>query len=274
MAKKGRDSHFFVHGLFAGYADYRYSTAEQRPKKHEPIYRGEKRRHVVDMAMDMLREWRQSPFEFEGAARASIRSALCLQGYDWHRADHQAADVVTEALRLLGAVRPTWEQGQRNYVEPRENCRNCGTPLDDEDVRHGFCSVLCARAAITRWDFDTLRGQSTVYKSIHKSVRALKLPKVRCQTCNKSFRPNSHTEGKFCSPQCAGRIELPSFDFECQVCGTPFQATRKQAAYCCDTCKAMAYHWRKGPPTRLTPLYLDYLFRQQGLRITGEKMAA
>ena len=62
-------------GLRAGYGEYRYGT---KPKKLDAVYKGEARRHVVDLVMDALRDWRLSKFENEGPVRAGIRAARIL----------------------------------------------------------------------------------------------------------------------------------------------------------------------------------------------------
>ena len=60
----------------------------------------------------------------------------------------------------------------------------------------------------------------------------------------------------------------------CQCCGETFMGKRADAEYCSKTCHRFAYRVKTGRLTRISPPVLDYLFRQQGLRITGEKIAA
>ena len=87
-----------------------------------------------------------SPFVYEGPFRASIRAALTLQGWRWAPADDAAVLVVTIALELLQAERPSWEQGQRNYATgdqiARTRCANCGARLEGLQTR--FCSAQCS----------------------------------------------------------------------------------------------------------------------------------
>ncbi|OWK20076.1 hypothetical protein AJ88_33085 [Mesorhizobium amorphae CCBAU 01583] len=64
--------------------------AKKKLAKH-PIFGADKRKHVVNQMMDVMADWRLSPFEFEGSCRAGLRSALCLAGHSWQRADDEAA---------------------------------------------------------------------------------------------------------------------------------------------------------------------------------------
>lgn len=318
---KGRSSHFFRHGLFGSYTDYRYAASTVRQKKHERVFRGDKRRHVINMVMNVLRDWRQSPFEFEGAARAGLRSGLCLQGYNWRQADDAAAEIVAEALLLLGAVRPTWEQGQREYVEPRENCAWCGGPRDPFQRSARFCSPDCAKSAALTRGYEGKARDDRARALMLALARRTKNQKRTCLHCHASFYPESNSSSmKFCSHTCAYQHRHTTaarvFDCRCLICDTPFKAKLAGAMYCSRACAATAHRRRRGiGPTEVltriceacgstfettsktalccsnnckvfhqsvrngkakwvTARVLDYLFRQQGLRITCEKMAA
>ena len=89
-----------------------------------------------------------SKFAYEAVFRATIRAALCLQGWRWHSADDAAALVVRVALELLRAERPSWNEGQPEHVVhggaliQRLRCANCHKPLEDHQLK--FCSKLCA----------------------------------------------------------------------------------------------------------------------------------
>lgn len=302
---KGRANANWKHGLFVGWAEFRYGVDHARPislagPKPQPIFRAEKRRHAINVAMEVLSDWRQSPFEHEGPMRAGIRSALCLEGYDWPRSDVQAGEIVGEALRMLGARRPTWEQGQRHYVEPRENCRWCSVELDAADRVAGFCSVEHARAALTHWGFETRNNADAAFRAVHRATRRLAQKPRKCAECGKKFKPPWHgSEQRFCSLECTGmhrrketpertcthcgavfRLERTNLDARfcskrcaydhrsvieisctCFCCGTSFVTSSPKAAYCSITCTQIVSKIKHGrPPKRISPPVFDYVF--------------
>lgn len=244
----------------------------------------------------------------------AIRSSLCLSDHGWEVADREARDLAAEVLRLMGAVRPTWEQGQREYVEPRENCRWCATPLPEEEfggLRKGyFCSVECARAAILHRELKTTKRQDKVAVAAHSIIERATRPTMTCEQCGKNFKPYTRTAidqkycshhcsalahrtveeracktcgamfrpkqlakaGLYCSDACFRARTLPAR--ECILCSTVFIPKMETAQFCSETCNKRSYKIRAGTIKRISPPVLDYLFRQQGLRITGERMAA
>lgn len=85
-------------------------------------------------------------FGLEGPLVAVLRADLCLRGWAWWRADMAARDLVGEALRTLGAKRPSWQEGQPEWCDggvirsQRIRCANCGgAPLPPEN------KVFCCR---------------------------------------------------------------------------------------------------------------------------------
>ena len=94
-----------------------------------------------------------TPFTHEGATRAALRAAIILQGgWRWHEADSAVRAVLTEALRRIGAKRPSWKEASTpHYAQAdaftlfeRTRCRNCGSKLPPENRVH--CSVRCNQA--------------------------------------------------------------------------------------------------------------------------------
>lgn len=218
----------------AGYADHRYG-APSKAEPHRRILKGEKREHVVHRVMDVLRSWRFSRFEHEGAARAGLRSALCLAGHGWGRADAEAAAIVDEGLRLMGAVRPSWAEGQWNYTTPRENCAWCGGDIAQEDwSTWRYCSAMCAKSALESrviGDFETDAGaRIAAYRAIQKD----KAPAICCKACGKEFR-SANKKAEYCSPKCVASVRKIS-DKECVVCGTIFHPQRESVACCSRKC--------------------------------------
>ena len=86
-------------------------------------------------------------FGLEGAIVAALRSDLCLQGWRWREAHGAAANIVHIAHGLLGAERPTWYEGQPDFViSPgllieRTRCKRCHRPLPEG--RPKYCSNAC-----------------------------------------------------------------------------------------------------------------------------------
>lgn len=85
----------------------------------------------------------------EGTMRAALRADLCLRGWQWRDANQAACDIVAHAHSLLGAERPSWYEGQPEYILApgvlieRTRCRRCRKKLPEE--RPTFCSDICRR---------------------------------------------------------------------------------------------------------------------------------
>ena len=128
--------------------EYRYGRPTGKKVTLPEIFTGESRTHAREGILDKLRDWRLSPFENEASCRTGIRQTLCLKGHGWQVSDVTAESIVSEGLHLLGAERPDWNEGQRHYSIPRENCVRCGCAIDEADQTRGyrFCSTVCARA--------------------------------------------------------------------------------------------------------------------------------
>ena len=83
----------------------------------------------------------------EGPLRASLRADLCLRGWHWMDADRAAIDIVASALRFLGAERPDWYEGQREWtieagtLIERTRCARCHKKLPEGNFK--YCSRLC-----------------------------------------------------------------------------------------------------------------------------------
>ncbi len=86
-------------------------------------------------------------FGLEGVLVAALRCDLCLRGWRWREAHDAAASIVHIAHSLLGAERPTWNEGQSEYVIAagllieRTRCKRCHGPLPEG--RRKYCSTEC-----------------------------------------------------------------------------------------------------------------------------------
>lgn len=90
-----------------------------------------------------------SLFGLEGPLRASLRSNLCLRGWHWRDADRLACDVLSGAHALVGAERPSWNEGQREWtieggtLIERTRCARCHQKLPEGHPK--FCSDICRK---------------------------------------------------------------------------------------------------------------------------------
>lgn len=225
-----------------------YFGKNSKKIKARQFIKGEHREHVINSVMDVLRDWRSSPFENEGSLRAGLRSALCLEGHGWMRSDMEAERILAECFRIMGAKRPTWAQGQREYVEPRENCAWCSALLPEELQRGGsrsmYCSDVCARSAIERRTVAGKVNRDRAYTTAYDALRRLKSPIRQCSHCSRNFR-SAHSSQHFCSTECraASRIVVPMCT--CNQCGVQFRprmssrmVAEGRGKFCSIECKA------------------------------------
>lgn len=214
---------------WAGYRTYRYGSAA--PVTLPRVFTGEKRKSAVQRVMDVLRDWRSTPFEHEGSVRTGIRASLCLQKHPWQVADNEAIALVGEALHLLGAKRPSWLEGQPQYTIPVENCQNCGGPLDADDIANHrrFCSQECTGAA-RQYRADWHAKVEAIARSVAwYAVSREKQPERPCEVCGKRFRPGTldyMRKTETCSPECARElVARRQPERECAGCGVRFKPT-------------------------------------------------
>jgi hypothetical protein len=182
---------------------------EPSPKRLTPAMR----RRLVDTVANICRNAQPTPFAFEGACRHGLRAGLCLEGWRWERADAAAAEIVGAGLRLLGAKRPDWWQGQREYTghEDRLLCANpkCRRPIEREpgDYRRViFCSPYCRRAVQNFRFAEDHRAAAKVTTQIWRDARRAAAPPKPCEQCGRPFRPLQQAgrpEPRFCSKSCA-----------------------------------------------------------------------
>lgn len=174
-----------------------------------------------DRIAAMMREVEPTPFAVEGPCRAGIRSSLCLQGWKWADADMAAAEIVTWALRIVGAARPTWEQGQPEYTQPgaiavrRDNCIRCNKPLPDGHYK--FCCLICAKAWHDHKRQERFADEMAAAARAKAAAWREQLPPRACQCCGGMFKPTP--KQKYCSVRCAGKINGGKNDFNRRLTG-------------------------------------------------------
>ena len=123
-----------------------------KPAQRRKLNRG-KHKHLVERVAAFMSQEKadgRAPtlFTYEASIRHGIRAGLCLEGWGWADADQAAADVVATALRQAGAQRPTWAEGQPEYVQlgagaliERTRCVTCKGTLPEGHRK--FCSDVC-----------------------------------------------------------------------------------------------------------------------------------
>src|SRR5690606_12007908 len=91
-----------------------------------------------------------TPFAREGMLIAAVRASIVLRGgWRWRDADRTAREVVREALKAIGAKRPTWAeastphyaQGDAFSLYDRTRCKQCGWQIPPEN--RAFCTTRC-----------------------------------------------------------------------------------------------------------------------------------
>lgn len=231
---------------WSGWNDYRYGS---RPVTlpavggAAPIFGKKQRKALVDRIMDGMRDWRLTPFENEAPVWQALRSGLCLAGHSWTKADLEALSLVDECLRLMGAKRPDWEQGQPDYALGGDYCAWCQRPLSDDDELTGrarrHCSAECARAALQHRAFRERSHRDAQWAAAYRVVVQAAMGKRRCDTCGKDFYPSiGRLEQRFCSSRCYGATLVTLPMLICAGCGTSFRQTNSHnpSRYCTIDC--------------------------------------
>ncbi len=228
-----------------GYTEYRYGltkpiTLAGGPRRPEPVVRGQARESLIDRVMEAMGDWRKSPFEHEGSMRAGLRSAWCLDGNDWSRADYQAAVIVSAALDRMGAARPSFEQAQRGYASGSDYCHWCFRPIDEDDRSRGrrFCSPDCARTALEYMARETNHHYGAVLRS---AIRLLDIEKAEPQTCSyceRTFKADRHA--KYCSTACTNAAARIHEDRHCAMCSAIFRPVNRDQRHCSQSCSRRA----------------------------------
>ena len=248
---------------YSEWTAFRYG--ETRTSRLKPILKGNKRSHVVTETAKVLADFDLTPFEHEAACYHGLRAGLCLDGHAWAEADADAFAIVQEALKKNAAVRPSWEQGQREYTTPRENCSWCGGELGGDSATR-FCSAHCAKMAITRRSYEGLARENRARVQALRLVNQSRKTPRSCEECGKAFLHNGEKDpAKFCSHHCYAVHKAktePSLERECRTCGDSFRAKDERAIFCSTACQTLESRMRRGTmiPVKGSARVFDYLF--------------
>jgi hypothetical protein len=200
---------------------------------------------LVDRTAIILRAGEPTRFANEGACRYGLRRALISQAWRWADADATAADVVQTALKQIGAVRPTWDQGQPQHVnlyrEERFFCARCGRTIPEDRKQNGtaakYCSQLCGNAAHqekARRSGERACLAEWLTRISERSTETLRERSGQCEVCRKPFI--SRKPGRrFCSRRCSsiGRRLDPK---PCGHCETLFKPRNIADLFCSREC--------------------------------------
>ena len=182
----------------------------------QPTHAQRRREALISTVAALLDQGEPTRFAYEGACRQGVRVAFVLQSWRWRDADTAAAIIVDEALRRLGIERPSWAQGQPEYVEPvaegdRLGCANCGKTLPEDyhqTVPRKFCSDLCRRAANNRRTA-VLGVQRTWAEEVARRAAEAEAAKAKrerkCVVCGTAFQPHKATQ-EVCSRSCSNKL--------------------------------------------------------------------
>lgn len=223
-------------------------------------------RTILPRVIAILESGQSSKFQFEAACRHGLRSSFCLAGINWAKADARASAIVTEALRRIGAERPTWQMAQPEWTADgfapieRTRCAHCGGTIPPDRTERGsrfgkaviYCSILCVQAAAAkraRLSGEQLSRAEHLARCAARRERTL-AAEIECKHCGKPFRPgyNIHRH-QFCSKACAdaGKTNPRRLaERACVGCGGMFKPKHGTSKYCSPAC----YQGRGESPNR------------------------
>ncbi len=235
-------------GYWGGYLAHRYRDRKAPIMDPQPILKDVERKRAVSFLMDSLGDWRTCRFEREAATVAGLRSAFCLAGFGWDRANKEAATLVSTAYTNLGYARPTWEEGQPGYTIPVENCLWCGglVPDDLNSRSHTgrYCTASCAQKALHYREIRSVGDSRDAYCAAQSIICRMKHEPRPCAQCGKLFRPLMERATKrYCSLECSSLSQITVPQRECLCCGKSFRPSNnlQPGKYCSVECTNQSF---------------------------------
>ncbi len=216
---------------------------------------------IVREVARLLNAGRPTKFRWSSECRHGLRSALCLKGHKWERADKLAASIVELALHRIGsAVRPSIAvaQGEPLPVE-YWYCACCGGYMEGGNDRP-WCGDDCRLAlresnrTATMRKAEEARNRATRLILTGEPGRAARALDRLCRKCGKLFtlKPG-HSDKRYCGHRCAAlREKYPTKD--CLVCAAAFRPHQHKQLTCGPTCADVATKRRKRDRKGLAPL--------------------
>jgi hypothetical protein len=244
----------------------------------------DKRRHLVATVLAILESGTPTKFAYEASCRYGLRRTFCVEGWPFHEADATAADIVSTALRRIGAQRPTWQQGQPEWQQfgyaPVEytRCLHCGGAIPpDRGSRNGsavkYCSALCGQAAYMR---KARRSGERMTMAEHLAALAARKKRTylerekQCEQCGQTFHPGyAVNRQRFCCLACAkaGQSRPRRSNRACVRCGATFKPKHAAAKYCSTACYEHRGHSKHSGEER-TCLVCQTVFRAKATLTT------
>lgn len=241
-------------------------AGKPQQKRMKPEALAAKDRQVfVPRVIAILETGQSSKFQFEAAVRHGLRSGFCLDGAAWGKADARAAAIVSEALRRIGAERPTWIMGQPEFTQDghapvdRKYCLHCSKPMkyDPESWSPNarqFCSDFC-RTSYRNQKISSIKravGRAELAATLiaiaakRKDNRDIART-VECEGCGRQFvrERAGQTGSRFCSRKCANTRKRAYPPRPCAQCGDAFSPAVANARYCSRLCNDRASRARK-----------------------------
>ncbi|PRD40383.1 hypothetical protein C5748_27315 [Phyllobacterium phragmitis] len=112
-------------------------------------------------------------------------------------------------------------------------------------------------------------------REAYRAVYRDNVPSRGCEQCGKTFAPQREkADTRYRSLRYF--TDSRKVDIEvrpCQQCGETSIANRVDAQYCSKACNRFAYRVATNRITRVSPPVLDFMLRQQGIRVTMEVAA-
>ena len=226
---------------------------------------------LIGTAARILETGRRSKFEHEATVRHGLRSAFCLDGAPWQKADSRAARIVEAALHRIGAARPTWLEAQPDVILHDRlleftRCTRCGNKLPADAPAHArFCSDTCKNSALSnaRNRMIATEGEAgrLAYVAAWTEARKKKIGQYLCETCGTKFERKWKPEGyRFCSHKCSNVRAHALESRACAHCRQEYFPTRAHGKYCGEDCRKAAskaymaaYHKERSPPPAERP---------------------
>lgn len=207
---------------------------------------------IVNRVVAILKERTFSKFEYEGPCRNGVRIALIDEGWRWAHADAEAQRIVSRGLDRIGAVRPSWREGQPEITYDgliqRTRCLNCHGKIEDTldgPGRHKekFCCATCGQlhyARIARLSGETMSRAEWFARQAAKSARTAEERSRPCEHCGTAFTAK-FSQSAYCSNACVTASQRKSYaPRQCLSCGEAFVNRRTDAKYCGRECAKSA----------------------------------
>jgi hypothetical protein len=155
----------------------------------------------------ILRDAEPTPFALQGACTHALRGELCLRGWPFDVAHTEADKLVKAALDLVGAKRPSWHEGQVEFVfgtdfTERTRCANCGGNMPEG--RRKYCSEVCSCVARDRLARQQRGEEIRAAERAREAAWSARQPDRTCESCKRPFKPKpNNPHQRFCSHRCA-----------------------------------------------------------------------